>query len=154
MRGGLVGSILAVCAAAIALSGMRRRRLRLAPAEPRRAGRAVLVAAALDPGLFAVSASLWPTPAGWACRVPTVYGGAPSAQFLSTLRFSIHAARRMPAAAARSAAWVARQQLDLSAANDADIASKIVSEPAAPAIVRILRAGPYRRARTRLSAAA
>jgi hypothetical protein len=78
------------------------------------------------------------------CRVRAVHGGGAiaAAEFGGLMRLSLRAAQRAPAIAARAAAWVAREQLLVSASNDADVADRFVSlEPGAIPVVRIIKTG-------------
>ncbi len=95
---------------------------------------------------FTRAASLWLDGRFLECRTPVLYlaeGGG--AHFAEMVKVSLRTPLRAPAAPARSTAWVSRQQLDLSASNDADVAARYVQvEKGAVPIVRILKAASYR----------
>ena len=146
MRKGLIGTVLALVAggAALVLAGLSRKRLGPAPVEPRRATYDAAARAVLPPVVVARSASLWTDTLGAMCRVGAVHrdGAIAAAEFGGLMRLSLRAAQRAPAVAARAAAWVAREQLQLAAANDADVADQFVTlEPGAMPVVRLIKTG-------------
>lgn len=149
MRKGLIGTVLAIAAgaAALVLAGLSRKRLGPAPVEPRIAPFDTYARAALPPIVVARSASLWTDGLGTMCRVAAVQGSGAvaAAEFGGLMRLSLRAAQRAPAIAARAAAWVAREQLLVSAANDADVADQFVSiQPGATPVVRLIKTGSIR----------
>jgi hypothetical protein len=146
MRKGLIGTVLALAAGASALllAARSRKRIGEAPVEPRRAPFDSAARASLSPVLVARTGSLWTDQLGTMCRVRAVHGGGAiaAAEFGGLMRLSLRAAQRAPAIAARAAAWVAREQLLVSASNDADVADRFVSlEPGAIPVVRIIKTG-------------
>jgi hypothetical protein len=150
MRKGLIGTVLAIAAgaSAILLAGLSRKRLGPSPVEPRFATFDASARASLSPVVVARSSSLWTDALGTMCRVAHVHGtGAiATAEFGGLMRLSLRAAQqRAPAIAARAAAWVARDQLLVAAANDADVADQFVTiEPGATPVVRLIKTGSIR----------
>jgi len=114
--------------------------------EPRAAGPADLAREGIAADRYALVASLWGDYAVPSCRVGAVWGDNPAGASLSaTLRVSMKSPLRAPAAAARATTWIAREQLDLAAANDADVAARYVRvEPGAEPVVRIFRATRFK----------
>jgi hypothetical protein len=144
MRKGLLGLGLALAAAAFALIGRDKVRVRSAPVEPRRAS-AHLENLARSPVVTRSRAgSLWLDPVGVMCRVPTLFAAtAGGAQFAGMMRLQLRAPQ---AVAAETASWVAHEAVDLRAANDADIAAELAAlSPGMASIVKSLRAGNFRR---------
>lgn len=146
MRKGLIGTVLALVAggSALVLAGLSRKRLGPAPVEPRRASFDDSARANLSPVLVARSTSLWTDSIGAMCRVSASFGtpGIAAAEFGGLMRLSLRAAQRAPAVAARAAAWVAREELQLTAANDADVADQFVTlQPGATPVVRLIKTG-------------
>lgn len=113
--------------------------------EPRNATAGDLAWAAMAPDHAARACSFWTEAAGQ-CSVPAAYGpGHAPARFLPLMRLSLRTPMIQPAIAARAAAWVAREQLVMTAANDADVAARYVTvEPGGATVVRVLRAGSFK----------
>lgn len=113
--------------------------------EPRNASSSDLAWAAMTPDHAARACSFWTDFAGQ-CSIPAAYGpGSAPAQFLPLMRLSLRAPIIQPAVAARGSAWVAREQLVMTAANDADVAARYVTiEPGGATVVRVLRAGSFK----------
>jgi hypothetical protein len=95
--------------------------------------------------------SLWTDRAGAQCRVGAVWSESPAqARFEPILRLSLREPEpvrvRIPSREQLAArAWVAREQVMLSAANDAEVAQKYVAvEPGFVPVVRILRAASFK----------
>ena len=103
----------------------------------------------IAPVRLALVTSLWGDYAVSSCIVTTVWGNnASGASFSPTLRLSMKSPLRAPAAVGRAMTWVARDRLDLAAANDTDAVAREVSvEPGAAPVVRIFRARKFREAR-------
>lgn len=105
---------------------------------------------------YALVTSLWGEYAVPSCVVGTVWATGKGASFSATMRLSMKTPLRAPralAAAPHAAAWVAREHLDLQAANDADVAARHVSvEPGGAPVVRIFRAARIKPRRTQFSA--
>jgi len=146
MRKGLIGTVLAVVAggAAVAFAGRSTKRLGPWPVEPRHAPLDAVSRVELSPIVVARSGSLWTDPLRTMCRVTAIHGSGAvaAAEFGGLMRLSLRAAQRAPAIAARAAAWVAREELQLTAANDADVADQFVTvEPGAMPIVRSIKTG-------------
>jgi hypothetical protein len=125
--------------------------------EPRAARLEDIERGAISADRYALVTSLWADYAVPSCRVATVWAtsaqsGNRGASFSPTLRLSMKTPVRAPAAAAHAATWIAREKLDLEAANDADIAARYVSvEPGASPVVRIFRAARFRPRRAQFS---
>lgn len=117
--------------------------------EPRSARAEDLARDVIAPARLALVSSLWGDYAVSSCIVTTIWGNnASGASFSPTLHLSMKSPLRAPAAAARATTWVARDMLDLAAANDADAAARQVSvEPGAAPVVRIFRARKFKEAR-------
>lgn len=151
-----LGTIAALAATGIALMAARPARARDAAPEPRRADAHSATTFAFDhePAAMAVTNWLWSDPVTGQCRVPARWAEAPVGATLGgLLKVSLRDATRVPAVAARAAAWVSREQIETAGAHDADLASKIVSfNRDAAAVVRILRAGDFKSRRARLGA--
>jgi hypothetical protein len=122
-----------------------------APAEPRRAAAKDEVFAQLSPVAVARAGSLWKDRAGTQCHVAARWATAPAAaEFGSMMRLSLKAAQRSPAIAAQAAAWVAREELRLDIANDADIAARYAEiRRGETPIVRVLKAASFRARKAR-----
>lgn len=127
-----------------------------AQAETTGARAEVLEREGIAPVQYALVTSLWGDYAVPTCRVATVWGeGRPGAVFSSTMRLTVRAPIRTPAAAVHAATWVAREKIELAAANDADIAARFVSvEPGAAPVVRIFRAASIKPRSAQFTAAA
>ncbi|MBL8557298.1 MAG: hypothetical protein JNM47_01140 [Hyphomonadaceae bacterium] len=106
----------------------------------------VLEREGIAPVRYALVNSLWGDYAVPTCRVATVWGdGRKGATFSSTMRLTMRSPVRTPAAAVHAATWVAREKIELAAANDADIAARFVSvEPGAAPVVRIFRSARFK----------
>ncbi|MBT9444735.1 MAG: hypothetical protein IV086_03440 [Hyphomonadaceae bacterium] len=117
---------------------------------PRAARAEDLARDAVAPVRLARVSSLWGDYAVSSCLVATVWAGnTTGASFLPTLRLSMKSPLRAPAAAARATTWIARDRLDLIAANDAEAGVREVSvEPGAEPVVRIFRARKFKANRT------
>lgn len=102
----------------------------------------VLAREGIAPVRYALVNSLWGDYAVPTCRVATQWGdGRTSAVFSATMRLTMRAPVRTPAAAVHAATWVAREKIELAAANDADIAARFVRmEPGGAPVVRVFRA--------------
>ncbi len=121
-----------------------------APTLTPRAARAEDIARdVIAPDRLALVTSLWGDYAVPSCIVATVWGSnAAGASFSPTLRLSMKSPLRAPAAAARAATWIARDMLDLAAANDSDpVAREVSVEPGAEPVVRIFRARKFKAGR-------
>lgn len=121
----------------------------------------VLAREGIAPVRNALVNSLWGDYAVPTCRVGAVWGdgrqgeGVRGAVFSATMRLTVRAPIRTPAAAVHAATWVAREKIELEAANDADIAARYVSvEPGAAPVVRIFRAARFRQRQTQVTATA
>jgi hypothetical protein len=114
--------------------------------EPRAARAEDLAREDISPVRLALVSSLWGDYAVSSCIVATVWGtGGVGASFSPTLRMSMKSPLRAPAAAARATTWLARDMLDLAAANDGDaIAREVSVEPGAAAVVRVFRARRFK----------
>jgi hypothetical protein len=106
----------------------------------------VLAREGIAPVRYALVNSLWGDYAVPTCRVAAVWGeGRKGAEFSATMRLTVRAPIRTPAAAVHAATWVAREKIELAAANDADVAARYVSvEPGAAPVVRIFRAARFK----------
>ncbi|MDZ4778114.1 MAG: hypothetical protein SGJ23_15135 [Alphaproteobacteria bacterium] len=106
----------------------------------------VLAREGISPVHYALVNSLWGDYAVPTCRVATVWGdGRKGAVFSATMRLTMKSPVRTPAAALHAATWVAREKIELEAANDADIAARFVSvEPGTAPVVRIFRAARFK----------
>lgn len=119
--------------------------------EPRRAGAAALQRQDFPATRFAMISSLWTDRAGAQCRIGAVWADSPAqARFEPILRLSLRQPEPVrvqipPREQLATRTWVARDQVMLSAANDAEIAQKYVAvEPGFVPVVRILRAASFR----------
>lgn len=126
-----------------------------APAlEPRAARAEDVERGAIAAVQYALVTSLWADYAVPSCRVATVYAATTKgATFAPVMRLSMKSPVRTPAAAVHAATWVAREMINLEAANDADIAARYVSlEPGTSPTVRIFRAARIKPRRAQFSA--
>lgn len=157
MRMMIIGVVAAATAGFLALVLAARGKVKammLAPCEPRRAAPDMIARASLPAARVARAASLWTDAAGVQCRFAADWATGP-ARFAPTMRLALKAPQAAPAVAARAAAWVAREQIVAAAANDADVASRLVTlDRGATPVVRVLRFGafPSRRAGQRRAA--
>lgn len=121
----------------------RQRRFPDLPFELRAAPVDLVSRAALPAPMVALQASLWEGSIPAFCRVPVSYaaGGLVSARLGAAMRLSMREAIRI-SARGHGGAFAAQERIQISAANDADIAKKLVSlDPGISPVVRVLRAG-------------
>lgn len=146
MRNALIWALLAVVAALAPPAKDRQTKRRLEAAEPRRAGAAAPVSGLAAANMLARATSLWTDGAAVRCRVPALWGteSAPRAAFAPVLRMRLRAARQVA-----GAAWTAQEPLVLAAANDAEIASRLIQGPGA---VRVLKGASFKPRRALLGA--
>jgi hypothetical protein len=133
--------------AALALAGLFARRPvrsnRLpSMVDPRPARDAYLDRHAIGAERYARITSLWGDRSGVQCRVAASWGDKPaSASFTAQMRLSM----RAPLIAALAAKTLTTSAPDLAAANDADIANRLVTlQPGSSPVVRILRQTSFR----------
>ncbi len=145
MRKGLIWAVLAMAAGILMPAKPRSGKSRLEAPEPRRAGSLASATAFAAPQTLAKLSSLWIDRAGSQCRVPTLWGetGEPSAAFAPILRLRLRAARQA-LAASTAAAWTMQEEVALMAANDAEIASRLVMLQPGQSAVRLVKAASFR----------
>jgi hypothetical protein len=107
--------------------------------EPRRAGADTLAWTAIAPDQAARACSFW-TEVGGQCSIPAAYGpGLSPARFSPLMRVTLRAPQ--PHAKAKTnAAWVVREQAQVNAANDAEVAARYGAADGGGAVVRVLKA--------------
>lgn len=122
--------------------------------EPRAARAEDVERGAIAPVQYALVTSLWADYAVPSCRVATIWASSTTgAAFAPVMRLSMKSPVRTPAAAVHAATWVAREKINLEAANDADIAARYVSmEPGAAPTVRLFRHARIKPRRAQFSA--
>lgn len=120
--------------------------------EPRAAGADDLAREGIAADRYALVASLWGDYAVPSCRVAAVWGDA-GASFSPTLRLSMRSPLRAPAAAAHAPTWVARDKLELVAANDAAEAAPrdVLVEPGSAPVVRVYSGAWFKPRRAQLN---
>lgn len=151
MRGVLLAGIAAVAAAVLATLATRhatRQEILPPAAQPREARLEDLARDVVAPADYARANSFWGETSIGPCMVSAHWRGeADGAAFTSMLRLAVRAPLRAAAVPARAGAWVAREQLELAATGDADIASRYTAvEPGVAPVVRVLRFQPRAKA--------
>lgn len=94
---------------------------------------------------YARIASLWGDRSGVQCRIPATWSGLDAAPAHARFTAQMRLAMRAPLIAAIAEKTAATSAPELSAANDADVAKRLVTlEPGASPVVRILRQTSFR----------
>lgn len=138
------GVLAALSLTALQAAGRTRHGDRTPALQPREARAEDLARQVVEPVRFALANSLWGETSIAPCLVGAQWGDQPvQASFAPMMRLSMRAPLKAPA---RAGAWVTREVLDLSPANDADVASRYVAmEPGAAPVVRVLKMARFAR---------
>lgn len=141
-----VGAIAALSVATLLARRATRHGLRAATAQPSAARADDISRQFIAPVRYAMINSLWGETSIAPCMVGAVWSDRlASASFSPQMRLSMRAPLRT-AAPARTANWMSRARVDLAAANDADIAARMVAmEPGVAPVVRVLKIASFRR---------
>ncbi len=141
------GAVAAVAVATLLAQRVTRHGDRVASAQPTAARADDLSRQTISPVRYAMINSLWGETSIAPCMVGAVWGeGLTHASFAPQMRLSMRAPLRAAAVPARAATWMTREKLDLSAASDADVASRYVAmEPGVAPVVRVLKIASFRR---------
>ena len=142
-----VGAIAALSVATLLARRATRHGLRAATAQPSAARADDISRQFIAPVRYAMINSLWGETSIAPCMVGAVWSDRlASASFSPQMRLSMRAPLRTSVAPVRTANWMSRARVDLAAANDADIAARMVAmEPGVAPVVRMLKIANFRR---------